>query len=104
MWRKGNPPALLVGMGAGWALLKTVWRLLKELDRDALPPSHCTAGDLPQRHRCSERPRHLHPDVYSSKVHNSQTVDGATVHFEKLDVVTIYDCFIDLNYMVCMFQ
>ena len=29
-------------------------------------------------------PGHLHPDVYSSNVHNSQTVEGASVSIEKL--------------------
>ena len=36
-------------------------------------PSNCAVGDLPQRCRCNETPGHLHPDVYSSNVHNSQT-------------------------------
>ena len=38
-------------------------------NRTALWPSNCTAGDLPQRYRCSETPGHLHPDVSSSNVH-----------------------------------
>ena len=33
---------------------------------------NCTAGDSPQRYRCSETPGHLHPDVYSNNVHNSK--------------------------------
>ena len=48
-------------------------------NRTALQPSNCTAGDLPQRYRCSEMLGHLHPNVYSSNVHNSQTVEGASV-------------------------
>ena len=31
MWRKGNPPTLLVGMQAGASFWKTVWRFLKNL-------------------------------------------------------------------------
>ena len=46
-----------------------MWRFLKELK---VRPSNCTAGDLPQRYRCNETPGHLHPDVSSSNVHNSQ--------------------------------
>ena len=53
-------------------LWKTVWRFLKVKNTATLWPSHCTAGDLPQRYRCSEMPGHLCPDVYSSNVHNSQ--------------------------------
>ena len=78
-------------------LWRTVWRFLKELkiDRSALRPSNCTAGDLPQRYRCSEKPRHLHPNVHSSNVHNSQTVGEASVPINRrLDqeaVVYIYN-------------
>ena len=48
-------------------------------NRPALRPSNCTVGDLPQRFRCNETPGHLHPDVYSSNGHDSQTVEGASV-------------------------
>ena len=54
-----------------------------------------TAGDLPQRYRCSEMPGHLRPDVYSSNVHDSQTVEGDSVSIErwmdKEDVVYVYN-------------
>ena len=52
-------------------------------NRSALRPSTYTAGDLPQRYRCSETPGHLHPDVSSSNVHNSPTVEGASVSIER---------------------
>ena len=51
-------------------------------NRVTLQPSNCTAGDLPQRYRCSETLGHLHPDVHSSNVHNSHTVEGALVSSE----------------------
>ena len=93
MRRKGNPHTLLVGMWTGAATLencvevffqrvKTVWRSIFH-SRPALRPSNCTAGDLPQRYRCNEMPGHLHPDVSSSNVHNSQTVEGASVSIER---------------------
>ena len=44
----------------------------------ALRPSNCAVGDLLQRYKCNETLGHLHPDVYSSNVHNSQTVEGAS--------------------------
>ena len=47
-----------------------------------LGPSNCTTGDLPQRYRCSETSGHLHPNVHSSNVHNSHTVEGAPVAIE----------------------
>ena len=52
-------------------------------NRPALRPSNCTVGDLPQRFRCNEMLGHLHPDVSSSNVHNSQTVEGALVSIER---------------------
>lgn len=65
-------------------LWKTVWRLLKELKID-LPydPAIALLGIYPQRFRCNETPGHLHPDVSSSNVHNSQTVEGALVSIER---------------------
>ena len=64
-------------------LWKTVWRFLRVKNRPALRPSNCTVGDLPQRFRCNETPGPLHPDVSSSNVHNSQTVEGASVSIER---------------------
>ena len=75
------------------SLWKPVWRFLK--NRTTLWPSNCTTGDLPQRYRCSERPRHLHPNVHSSNIHNSQTVEEALMSFDgwmdKEDVVYVYN-------------
>ena len=81
---KGNPLALLVGMGTGAATLENCVKVPQRVkNRPALGPSNCTAGDLPQRFRCNETPGHLHPDVYSSNVLNSQTVEIALVCFER---------------------
>ena len=65
-------------------LWKTVWRLLKELKID-LPydPAIALLEIYPQRSRCNEMLGHLHPDVSSSNVHNSQTVEGASVSIER---------------------
>ena len=64
-------------------LWKTVWRFLKQLKIDLPYDPAIAAGDLPQRFRCNETPGHLHPDVYSSNVHNSQTMEGASVSIER---------------------
>ena len=83
MRRKGNPLTLLVGMWTGAATLENYVEVPQRVkNRPALRPSNCTAGDLPQRYRCNETPGHLHPDVSSSNVHNSQTVEGASVSIE----------------------
>ena len=52
-------------------------------NRPALRPSNCTLGDLPKIFRCNEMPEHLHPDVFSRNVHNSETADGAMVSIER---------------------
>ena len=92
---KGETLALLVGMLTGTATLENSAEVLQRAkNRSALRPSNCTAGDLPQRYRCSETPGYLHSDVYSSNVHNSQTVEGASVSIkrsvDKKDVVYVY--------------
>ena len=84
MWRKGNPLALLVGMRTGAATLENYVEVPQRIkNRTALQPSNCTAGDLPQRYRRSEMAGHLHPNVYSSNVHNSQIVEGALVSIDR---------------------
>ena len=82
--RKGNPLTLLVGMWSGAATLENCVEVPQRVkNRSALRPSNCSAGDLPQRYRCSETPGHLNPDVSSSNGHNSQTVEGASVSIER---------------------
>ena len=84
MWRKGNFLTLLVGMGTGAATLENCVEVPQRVkNSSALRPSNCTAGDLPQRYRCSETPGHLHPDVSSSNVHSSQTMEGASVSTDR---------------------
>ena len=90
--RKGNPLYCWWECELVQPLWKTVWRFLKELKIE-LP--NCITGYLPQRYRCSEMSGHLYPNVYSSNVHNSQTVEGASVSTErwmdKEDVVYVYN-------------
>ena len=77
MWRKGSPLTLLVAMQAGAATLeKSVEVPQKVENRATLRPSNCTTGYLPQRYTCSDPKGHLHPNVYTSHDHNSQTVKG----------------------------
>ena len=84
IWRKGNPLALLVGIQTGIASLENCVEGPQRVNnRATLQPSNCTVGDLPQRYRCNEMPGHLHPDVYSSNGHDSQTVEGASVSIER---------------------
>ena len=54
-------------------LWKTVRRFLKKFK--ILQPSYCTTGYLPLRYKCSDLKGHMHPKVYSSNVHNNQTME-----------------------------
>ena len=84
MWRKRNPLALLVGMWTGAATLENYVEVPQRVkNRPALRPSNCTGGVLPQSYRCNETPGPLHPNVYSSNGHNSQTMEGASVSIER---------------------
>ena len=59
---KGEPFCTLVGMWTGAATLENCVEVPQRVkNRTALWLSNCTAGDLPQRYRCSEMPGHLHP-------------------------------------------
>ena len=79
-----NPLTPLVGMWTGAATLENCVEVPQRVkNRPALRPSNCTVGDLPQRYRCNETPGHLHPDVYSSNIHHSQTVEGASVSIKR---------------------
>ena len=47
------------------------------------------------RYRCSEKKGHMNPNVHSSLVHNSQTVEGAEMPFnrcmDKEDMFHVYN-------------
>ena len=95
MQRKGNPLALLVGMKPDTVTLETSVEVPQEVkNRATLQPRNYTTGYLHQIYRCSETMGHLHPNVHNSYVHDSQTVEGATMSFDrwmdKEDVVYIY--------------
>ena len=68
----------------GQPLWKTVWRFLKELKID-LPydPAIALLGIYPKDTDAVKMAGHLHPNVYSSNVHNSQTVEGASVSIKR---------------------
>ena len=65
-------------------LWKTVWRSLKELKIE-LPsdPAIALQGIHPKDTDALKCQDTLHPDAYSSNVHNSQTVEGDLVSIER---------------------
>ena len=84
MWRKGNPPTLLMGMQADAATLENSMEVPQKVEnRATVRSSNCTTGYLPQRYKCSDLKGHLHLNVYSSKVHNSQSVERAEMSTDR---------------------
>ena len=97
MWRKRNPLALLMGMQAGATTLENSMDVPQKVENKAtLWPCNCTTEHLPQRYKCSDLKGHLHPNVYSSNVHNSQTMERDQMSIDswmnKEDVVCVYVC------------
>ena len=73
-----------MGMQTGAAAVENSMEVPQKVgNRATLQPSNCTTGYLPQRYTCSDRKGHLHPNVYGSGVHNSQTVEGAKISFNR---------------------
>ena len=97
MWRKGNPPTLFVGMWAGTATLENSTEVPQKSWKYSYPPTHRLHyfRYLPQRRKCSDLKGHLYPNVHSSNIHNSQTVERAQMSsdrwVDKEDVVFIHN-------------
>ena len=96
MRRKGNPRALLVGTQAGAATVENSMEVPQKVENRApLWPSNHTTRYLPQRYTWSDPKGHMHPNVHSSNVQNSQTVERAQLSIDiwmnKEDAVHIYN-------------
>ena len=72
--RKGNPPALLVGMSIGAATMENSMEVSqKTKKRVALWSSNATPGHIPREHYNSKR--YIHLCVQSSTIHISQEME-----------------------------
>ena len=81
---KGNPPTLLAGMQAGAANLENSMEVPQKVEnRVTLQLSICATGYLPQRYKCSSPKGHVHPNVYSKNVHNSQTMERVQMSIDR---------------------
>ena len=96
MWRKGN----LVHSCWECKLVQPLWKAIRMFLRKLkigvpLWLSNCTTRYLPQRYKCSDPKGYLHPNVYSSNVHNSPTMERAQMSIDgwvdKEDVVYIHN-------------
>ena len=84
MQRKGNLPfALLVGMQTGAATLENSMEVPQEIkNRTTLQPSNCITRYLSTGYRYAVSKGHMHPNVYSSTINNSQSMERAQVSID----------------------
>ena len=95
MWRDGDPLALLVGMQTGAATLENSMEVPQKVkNRTILRPSNCTTRYLPKGYKNTDSKGYMCPNVYSSIINNSQTVERAQMSIswwvDKQDVGHIY--------------
>ena len=65
-------------------LWKTVWRFLKKLKIELhYNPAIALLGIYPKGYKHCDLKEHVHPDVYSSNVHNSQTTERAQMFINR---------------------
>ena len=86
--------ALLVGMETGGATLKNSIEVPQQIkNRTILWPSNCTTRYLSKGYRYAVSKGHMHPNVYSSTINNSQSMERAQMSInrwvDKEDVVYI---------------
>ena len=80
--RKGNPPTLLVGMQVGAATLENSMEVPQKVEnRATLRPSN-TTGYLPKVYRNTDSKGYMHPNICSSIINNSQTMERAQMSID----------------------
>ena len=78
MQGKRIPFALLVGMQTGAATLENSIEVPQKIkNRTTLRPSSCTTRYLSRGYRCAVLKGHIHPNIYSSTINNSQSMERA---------------------------
>ena len=76
MWRKGNIFVLLVRMQTGAATLKNSMEVPQKIKNGiTLWPSNCTTKYLFKGYKNSDLKKHMHPNIYSSTINNSQIME-----------------------------
>ena len=92
MQRKRISFVLLVGMQTGAAILENSVGVPQKIkNRTTLRPSSCTTRYLSKGYRSAVSKGHVHPNVYSSTINNSQSMERAQMSIDggmdKEDVV-----------------
>ena len=74
VWRKGNPPTLLVGMQTSTATMENSMEIpLKATNKTTIWPHNPTTGHIPRGNHNWKR--HMCPNVHCSTVYNSQDME-----------------------------
>ena len=83
MWRKRISFALLVGMQSGAATLEKSMEVPQKIkNRTTLRPSNCTNRYLSKGYSYAVLKGHMHPNVYSSTMNNSQSMERAQMSID----------------------
>ena len=78
--RKGDTFALLMEMQTGAATLEKSMELPQEIKNGTtLKPSNCTTRYLSKGYRYTVSKGHMHPNVYSNAINNSQIMERARI-------------------------
>ena len=85
-----------MGIQAGGATVEDSMEVpQKTKNGTTLQPSNCTTRYLSKGYKCAVLKGHMHPDVYSSTINNSQSMERAQMSIDgwmdKEDVVYIYN-------------
>ena len=91
VWRKGNPPTLLVGMQTSTATIENSVEIpLKIANRTSIWPSNPTSGHTHWGNQNWKR--HMYPNVHRSTVYNSQDMETQTLNdtMDQLDLINVY--------------
>ena len=77
VWRKGNPPTLLVGMYIGAATVEDSMEVSEETKiRTTVWLSISTSGYISENHKNTNLKRYVHPSVPSSIIYSCQDKDA----------------------------
>ena len=77
MWTKGNPITLLGGMQTGAATLENIMEAPEKVkNRTTLGPNNCISRYLLKGYKNTDLKGHMHPDVYSIIINNSQFMES----------------------------
>ena len=83
MWIERSSFVLLVGMQTGAATLENIMEVPQEIkNRTTLRPSNCTTRYLSKGYRYAVSKGHMRPNVYSSTIDNSQSMERAQMSID----------------------